>query len=127
MPPAAAPGRRTAAVLAMVGGTASFVFADAMTKLTSGQHPVGQSIFVRGLFGLVLLQIFMLVRGSKVDRMQIFRSEQTTKRLLFEVGATFVYIASLRGLSLLLANAILQSSPLLVTVAVALFLGERVS
>jgi drug/metabolite transporter (DMT)-like permease len=127
MPAAAATERRTAAVLAMVGGTASFVFADAMMKLTSGQFPVGQSIFVRGLFGLALLQIFMLLRGAKVDWMQTFRSEQTTKRSLFEVGATFMYIASLRGLSLPIANAIIQSSPLLVTVAAALFLGERVS
>jgi drug/metabolite transporter (DMT)-like permease len=120
-------GRRTAAVLAMVGGTASFVFADAMMKLTSGQFPVGQSIFVRGLFGLALLQIFMFARSQKVDWMQTFRSEQTTKRSVFEVGATFLYIASLRGLSLPVANAIIQSSPLLVTVAAALFLGERVS
>ncbi len=127
IPVATPSGRRTAAVLAMVGGTASFVFADAMMKLTSGQFPVGQSIFVRGLFGLALLQIFMLTRGAKVDWMQTFRSEQTTKRSLFEVGATFMYIASLRGLSLPVANAIIQSSPLLVTVAAALFLGERVS
>jgi drug/metabolite transporter (DMT)-like permease len=116
-----------AAVLAMVTGTASFVFADAMMKLTSGQFPVGQSIFVRGLFGLALLQSFMMVRGEKVDWMQTFRSEQTTKRSVFEVGATFLYIASLRGLSLPIANAIIQTSPLLVTVGAALFLGERVS
>jgi drug/metabolite transporter (DMT)-like permease len=119
--------RRAAPVLAMVGGTASFVFADAMMKLTSGHFPVGQSIFVRGLFGLAILQLVMLARGDKVDWMQTFRSEQTTKRSLFEVGATFMYIASLRGLSLPVANAIIQSSPLLVTVAAVLFLGERVS
>jgi drug/metabolite transporter (DMT)-like permease len=116
-----------AAVLAMVAGTASFVFADAMMKLTSGQFPVGQSIFVRGLFGLAILQIFMGLRRERVDWLQTFRSEQTTKRSLFEVGATFLYIGSLRGLSLPVANAIIQSSPLLVTVAAALFLGERVS
>ena len=68
MPVVTPAGRRTAAVLGMVGGTASFVFADAMMKLTSGQFPVGQSIFVRGLFGLALLQIFMLARGAKVSR-----------------------------------------------------------
>jgi drug/metabolite transporter (DMT)-like permease len=116
-----------AAVFAMVTGTASFVFADAMMKLTSGHFPVGQSIFVRGLFGLALLQIFMLARGDRVDWMQTFRSEQTTKRSIFEVGATFLYIASLRGLSLPIANAIIQTSPLLVTVGAVLFLGERVS
>jgi drug/metabolite transporter (DMT)-like permease len=120
-------GRRTSAVLAMVCGTASFVFADAMMKLTSNQFPVGQSIFVRGLFGLALLQTFMLASGTKVDWMQTFRSEQTTKRSLFEVGATFLYIASLRGLSLPIANAIIQTSPLVVTIAAALFLRERVS
>ena len=38
-----------------------------MMKLTSGHFPVGQSIFVRGLFGLTLLQIFMWSRGDKVD------------------------------------------------------------
>lgn len=123
MPEAAQARPRAAAVLAMVGGTASFVFADAMMKLTSGQFLVGQSIFVRGLFGLAILQIFLLARGEKVDWMQTFRPEQTTKRSLFEVGATFLYFASLRSLSLPVANAIIQSSPLLVTVAAALFLG----
>ena len=126
--PAPAPSeRRTTAVLAMMGGTASFVFADAMMKLTSGSFPVGQSIFVRGLFGLALLQIVMSSRAVKIDWMQTFRSEQTTKRSLLEVGATFLYIASLRGLSLPVANAIIQTSPLLITVAAALFLKERVS
>jgi drug/metabolite transporter (DMT)-like permease len=127
LPAAPAAGRRMTAVLAMVGGTASFVFADAMMKLTSAQFPVGQSIFVRGLLGLMILQIFMLARGDKVDWMQTFRSEQTTKRSLFEVGATFLYIGSLRGLSLPIANAIIQTSPLVVTLAAVVFLGERVS
>ena len=127
IPHAGSDGRRARPVLAMVAGTASFVFADAMMKLTSGHFPVGQSIFVRGLFGLAILQIVMLARREEVDWLQTFRSEQTTKRSLFEVGATFMYIASLRGLSLPVANAIIQSSPLLVTVAAVLFLGERVS
>jgi drug/metabolite transporter (DMT)-like permease len=127
LPVQTSPARPMAAVIAMVAGTASFVFADAMMKLTSGHFPVGQSIFVRGLFGLTLLQLFMWARGEKVDWMQTFRSEQTTKRSVFEVGATFLYIASLRGLSLPIANAIIQTSPLLVTIGAALFLGEKVS
>ena len=126
MNPSAKLGSRNTAVAAMVAGTAAFVFADAMMKLTSGQFPVGESIFVRGLFGLAILQTVMLVRSEKVDWMQTFRSEQTTLRSLFEVGATFLYIASLRGLSLPVANAIIQSSPLLVTLGAVFFLKEQV-
>ena len=127
MSKAAKQGSPNAAVMAMVCGTAAFVFADAMMKLTSGIFPVGEAIFVRGLFGLAILQAVMLVRSEKVDWMQTFRSEQTTLRSLFEVGATFLYIGSLRGLSLPVANAIVQSSPLLVTMGAVFFLREKVS
>ena len=116
---------QSAPILAMVCGTAAFVFADAAMKLTSGMFPVGEAIFVRGLFGLAILQAVMLVRSEKVDWLQTFRSEQTTLRSLFEVGATFLYIGSLRGLSLPVANAIVQSSPLIVTMAAIFFLKEK--
>ncbi len=111
----------------MIAGTGAFVFADAIMKFSAARFPVGETLFVRGLFAFGILQIVMMLRSEKVDWMQTFRSEQTTLRSLFEVAATFLYITSLRGLPLPVANAIVQSSPLLVTVGAALFLKEDVS
>jgi drug/metabolite transporter (DMT)-like permease len=120
------PRRQVSAIGAMIAGTACFVFADAMMKLSAAEVPIGESIFVRGIFALGILQLVMLVRAERVDWMQTFRSEQTTLRSLFEVAATFLYISSLKGLPLPIANAIVQSSPLLVTAGAALFLKEDV-
>ena len=104
----------------------AFTFNDALMKVSFANIPIFQSIFVRGLFCIGLITFFsstqdnVFKKPSRRDMIIIsFRSG-------FEAIAAMTFLFALQKMPLANALSILQSVPLAVCMAGAIFLGEKV-
>jgi drug/metabolite transporter (DMT)-like permease len=108
-------------VLAMFG----FAIEDMLIKQMAAGLAVGQVITLLGFGGAI---VFGLVAKSYGDR--IWSPELLDTRLflrnLFEVLGTLGFVAAIALTPISTASAILQATPLVVTLGAALFLGETV-
>lgn len=105
---------------------AGFIVNDAVMKVVLAELPLGQSVFIRGLFATGLIATLAAAQGvltahiARADRPRLFL------RTAAEVGMTLCYLTALSLMPLANATAILQAMPLMVTLAAVLVLGERV-
>lgn len=111
----------------MVISMAAFVVNDALMKSLAGEIPLFQAIFLRGLVALALIGALAYARGAAkpsalapADRWPAFI------RVCAEIGTTTCFLTALFNMPLANATAILQSTPLALTLVAALFLRERV-
>lgn len=112
-------------IAAMVASMASFTVNDTLVKLTASGLPIGEIIFLRNAFATLLIVAFGLYFGGLViDRATPLRLH--AGRLTGEVGATLMYLIALTAMPIADVIAIGQFTPLAVTAAAALFLGESV-
>ena len=110
----------------MMASMAGFVLNDTMIKLVSGDLLMFQTIFLRGVLATVLIAILAYNRGA-LDFRPSRRDVRTIGlRTFAEMGATFCFLSALFQMPLASVTAILQSLPLAVTLAAALFLGDQV-
>jgi drug/metabolite transporter (DMT)-like permease len=112
--------------LLMIAAMAAFTINDALMKAVSEELPLFEAMLIRGLattaFFLLLawrMGGLRLPPGARDRRLVAWRSAA-------EVGAAVFFLTALFNMPLANATAILQSLPLAVTAAGALFLGERV-
>ena len=118
----ASPGRGIS--FTILGG-ALLTSNDAVLKWLSGDYPVGQLLFVRGLF--VLLAISLIVwrsGGLAVIRINSFKAQSV--RAEFAITSGFLFISGLSFLPLADAIAITFAGPLFVTALASPLLGEDV-
>jgi S-adenosylmethionine uptake transporter len=110
----------------MMAGMASFLASDALMKLLSGELPLFQAIFLRGIG--VVAGFLVIARLMGVLRFDFPRRDwgRIGLRVLAEIGAAWFFLTALFNMPLANLSAILQVLPLTVTLAAALFLGERV-
>jgi drug/metabolite transporter (DMT)-like permease len=108
-------------MLAMMG----FIFNDSFVKLVSENLPLGQIMFLRGVFALAFLLVICVANGS-VRRFPLLLNKWVGVRVFAEVVATMFYLTALFHLPIANATAILQALPLLVTAGAAVFLGAPV-
>ena len=112
--------------LLMMGAMAGFTLNDTLIKLLSTDLPLNQILFLRGIFtSLGIAGLALVFRG--------FRGRFTAKdrwlialRIVGEVGAAYFFLTALFNMPLANVTAILQSLPLAVTLAAAVFLREPV-
>jgi drug/metabolite transporter (DMT)-like permease len=109
----------------MLAAMAAFIFNDTCVKLASENLPTGQIIFLRGLIATPLVLLLAWHRGALV-RPAVLLHRSLFWRTIGEMSATVLYLGALFHMPIANTNAILQTTPLLVTAAAALFLGERV-
>ena len=116
----------TRGALLMMAAMAAFTINDTFMKLLAGQMPLFQAIFLRGI---ATTAVFLLLAW----RMGALRLPPTWRdrrllalRTLAEIGAAGCFLTALFNMPLANATAILQSLPLAVTLAGALFLREPV-
>ena len=112
--------------LFMICGMAGFTFNDACMKLVTEDLPLFQAIFLRGVGTSVLLVVVCLHQGALHFRVSGADRRVIGLRTLGEIGATVCFLTALMHMPLANVTAILQSLPLAVTLAGALFLGEAV-
>ncbi len=108
----------------MVVSMAAFTFNDVCMKTLSGQIPLFQAIFMRGL--LTCLLIWLVGRRMGAIRLALPRRDWglIALRSGAEIGATFFFLTALFHMPIANVTAILQALPLTVALAAALFFRE---
>ncbi|HKL56128.1 MAG: DMT family transporter [Roseovarius sp.] len=108
-------------VLAMFG----FALEDMFIKRLSADLPVGQILIMLGSGGAVAFGIIALARGHRLFSRDLL-SGPVLLRNLGELIGTLGFITAIALTPLSSASAILQATPLAVTLGAALFMGEQV-
>lgn len=114
-----------AATLLMVGSMAAFAVEDLFLKRAAMALPPGQVVAMMGAGGALVFWIIAALQRQPILTMQALRGAPLL-RALSEAGATMLYITALALIPLSVNSALLQASPLVVTLGAALFLGESV-
>lgn len=112
-------------ILAMVIAMSAFNLSDALTKLATLELPLGETIFVRGLFATMAVAVAVVVDGSWRQARGLL-TPLLGLRLVGEVGSTLFYLMALVHVGLPNVSAVFQATPLAMTAAAAIFLGEKV-
>ena len=110
----------------MMASMALFTLNDMCTKLLAGQVPLTQVITLRGIFTTVATAIIAWRMGAFRTRPSARDTRLILVRVVAELGAAYFFLTALFNMPLANVTAVLQSAPLVVTLAAALFLGEKV-
>lgn len=106
---------------------AMFLFAveDMLIKLMAVTLPVGQIVGMLGLSSAVVLGFWLRIRGQALFSRQMLTAP-ILLRAVGELVGTTGFVTALALIPLSTASAILQATPLFVTLGAALFLQESV-
>lgn len=110
----------------MSASMAGFASNDAMIKLVAGELPLFQAILIRGCFLVAMLGAVAWSSGALRIRLDRRDRRVMGLRTLGEIGGTFCFLTALFNMPIANASAILQSLPLAITLAAAVFFGEPV-
>jgi drug/metabolite transporter (DMT)-like permease len=110
----------------MMLSMAAFTLNDACIKSVAGEMPLFQAVLIRGLMTTALITLLAIHQGAL--RVHIPRKDWSIIgwRLVGEVGATVFFLIALFNMPIANVTAILQSLPLVITLAGAIFFGEKV-
>ena len=111
----------TLMVLAMLG----FAIEDSFIKLMGDALPVGQILIMLGAGGALVFAAVVLLQGRALFEREILTTP-VLLRAVGEIAGTMCFISAIVFTPLSTASAILQATPLVVTLGAALFLGEAV-
>ena len=113
-------------VLMRVGSALAFSMMATVAKLTGGVYPIGQIVFFRSLFALVVLVFWLRGRGEFPHAIRTHRPLGHLGRGLAGTCGMFSYFLAVALLPLPDVTAIGYLAPLLVVALAALVLGETV-
>lgn len=105
---------------------AGFVLNDTMMKLVFAELDLFQAIFMRGLLLTILTGVLVLHGGQFRYRFAGKDRRFLAQRVIGEIGSATCFLTALYHMPIANATAIIQAIPLAITLAAALFLGERV-
>lgn len=109
----------------MLIAMAAFVLNDALVKLAAGTMPMGEVIFLRGIFTVALCLALLMATESPASLRHLL-SPRIVARGLMDVGSALTFLFALRNMPIADAYAILQFTPLGITAGAALFMGAKV-
>jgi drug/metabolite transporter (DMT)-like permease len=112
-------------IAAMLAGTGAFVVGDSFMKVVTSDLPPFEVLFLRGVAATLACGLLLVVLGD----WRVVSSALHPRALLRAAGETLsvlCYIVALARLPIADAIAILQTAPLIVILAVAFLLRERV-
>ena len=104
----------------------AYVLNDAVMKLLFADIDFFQAIFLRSLVSLPPLLILALMTKTLLQKYSTKNQRLIIIRILAEIGTTVTFLTALKHMPLANVTAILQSLPLAITMAAAIFLGEPV-
>ena len=104
----------------------AYVLNDAVMKLLFADIDFFQAIFLRGLVSLPPILIMALMTKTLLQKYSAKNQRLMIIRILAEIGTTVTFLTALKHMPLANVTAILQSLPLAITMAAAIFLGEPV-
>ena len=109
----------------MVAAMAGFAMEDVLVKQLAATLPVGQVLAMIGCGGCLVFSVITLLGGRPLFS-RGFLAPSVMLRNLGEAVGSAAFVAALALTTLSGASAILQATPLAVTLGAALFLGEAV-
>lgn len=110
----------------MTASMACFVGGDALVKLSGQTLPMSQVIFVRSLWGAVmLLALGAFLRTPHFGR--TLSDRKVLARIALDAGASIGFLTALIHLPLASATAINQATPLIITAIAMVVLKESVT
>jgi drug/metabolite transporter (DMT)-like permease len=115
-------------IAAMLAAMGSLIVNDCFLKIAGHELPVGEVIFLRGLSATLLCIGFLAATGG-LGALRLAAGPVGTwvqVRAGADVVATILYLHALMHMPIADATALLQFTPLAITVGAALFLGARV-
>jgi drug/metabolite transporter (DMT)-like permease len=112
-------------ILWMIAAMAGFALEDTFIKLAAGALPLGPIVAVFGAGGFAFFAGLTLARGQPLVTSDTF-SRAVVARAMFEVIGRTGYFIGITLTPLSNASAILQASPLFVTLGAALVFREHV-
>lgn len=110
----------------MMAAMAGFTLNDTAMKYVTETLPLYQAIFLRGVLTVFALWLIGLAQGGL--RLRLSRADLRVLgwRTVGEILATVFFLTALMHMPLADLSAIMQSLPLAVTLAAALWFGERI-
>jgi drug/metabolite transporter (DMT)-like permease len=109
----------------MVAAMAGFALEDVLFKQLAARLPVGQVLTVVGAGGGLIFRAFARAGGRSLLTRDLLSRPVLLRNLTEAVGSA-VFVTALVLSTLSGVSAILQATPLVVTLGAALFLGEKV-
>ncbi|SNT76413.1 DMT family transporter [Paracoccus seriniphilus] len=120
-----APGDNLRGALLMTLSMIGFGCNDAAMKFVTQDMPLYQAITMRGLTMMVVLWALALREGGLSLAVGRGNRWSMVLRALGEVGSTLLFLNALQVMAIGDLSAVMQSLPLVVMLAAAMFFGER--
>ena len=118
-------GANVRGALIMTASSAAFAFNDTFMKLVSSELPLFQAIAIRAAFASAILLVIALLTGQRLSLGPRSDRWRMGLRVFGEVAAAVGFLGALFKMNFNNAGAIAQVTPLVVAVAAAIWLGER--
>ncbi len=115
----------TRAILLMTAAMAAFAISDAFINRAAATLPTGQILTITCTLGVIPFLIRLWRSGEHIFSARL-RHHAVLLRTAGEVLGSLGYVMALSLVPLATASAMLQAQPLAMTMAAAIFLGERV-
>jgi drug/metabolite transporter (DMT)-like permease len=113
-------------ILAMLACCLFFILNDTCVKAAGATMPLGQIIVLRGIVSTVVIVAMAGRLGLLPSVPALVADRRILLRTTGEVGATVLYLTALLEMPIANISSIAQATPLAITAAGAIFLGERV-
>lgn len=110
----------------MIGSMAAFTLNDTFVKSVAENLTLFQAILIRGVMTSAFLAIFALSRGALSVSIRRDDWKMIGLRTGADICATYCFLLALFNMPIASVTAILQSLPLAITLAGAVFFGESV-
>ncbi|QIE41508.1 DMT family transporter [Rhodobacteraceae bacterium SC52] len=112
-------------ILFMVAAMGGFALEDMFIKLVSANLPTSQILLVLGIGGTAIFGLWAVLRGDSLFAPAMFTRTMMLRNLGEMIG-TVCFVTAITLTPLASASAILQATPLAVTLGAAVFLGAPV-
>jgi drug/metabolite transporter (DMT)-like permease len=118
-------GANRRGIICLVTGMAAFAINDALIKLVALHAPVGEAIFLRGLFTLGFLAL-ALIAMRQFGMLRLALRPLVTLRGILDGFASALFVLALVHMNIAELAAVVLTSPLLMTAMAVMFYGELV-
>ncbi len=112
-------------IASMIVGTALLTTNDSVLKWLTASYPVGQVLFMRGLFVFVPVAFFVW-RAGGLESLRVRHFRGQAARAAMAVASSYLFVTGLGLLPIADAIAISFAGPLFITALATPLLGERV-
>lgn len=109
----------------MIGGCALLTLNDAVIKWLSAGYPLGQILFLRGLFACLPMAV-LAWRAGGLRTLRVVSWRWQSLRMLLTLFSTLLFVTSLKYMPLAEATALTFASPLFLVALAPFTLKERV-